>query len=259
MRVPRLHLVTDDAILARTDFLERAVEVALALAGAGAPEPDNPGTGRGGFGVALHLRGPGTPGRGLWELGRALRDPLRRAGVRLLVNDRADVARAVGADGLHLPGRGLPPTWSRSWLGPDALLGRSLAGPDEESGAGGDPGGVSHLDAGEVEALDYLMVGTLWRSPSHPGRAGAGPGRVREVARVLGGGERPLPLVGIGGLTPERVGKVLAAGGYGVAVRGGIWDSDDPPGAALAFATALSPARWEGRGEGGGGSGKGEP
>jgi thiamine-phosphate diphosphorylase len=250
VKLPRLHLVTDDAILGRSDFPERAVDVARTLAEAGATGPgaSGPGDGRSvpdSPGVALHLRGPGTPGRRLWERARALRDPLREAGVRLLVNDRADVARAVEADGVHLPGRGLPAPWIRSWLGPDVLVGRSVPGdPGEEAS----PGGISRLDAGEVEALDYLLVGTLWESPTHPGRPGTGPERLRRVERDLQRGGRCLPLVGIGGLTPQRVAEVRAAGGYGVAVRGGIWDSADPPRAALAFATALTTV---GEGKGG--------
>lgn len=215
--VPRLHLITDDGVLARRRFQEEALEVAHAL-----PPGD-------GFRAALHLRGPGLSGRELWALGRALVGPLRERGMLLLVNDRADVAAALGADGVHLAGRSLPAEVVRSWLGPSPLLGRSVHGP-EATGA-----------LLETASLDYLLVGTLWSSPSHPGRPGAGIRRLSRVqAGVEGAGASPLPLIGIGGVTPERAAEVLAHGGYGVAVLGAVWGADEPARAAERFRSVLS-------------------
>jgi thiamine-phosphate pyrophosphorylase len=214
--VPRLHLVTDEGILSRPDFQE----VAAAVAGALPPAE--------GFRAALHLRAPKLAGRRLWEIGLALGQGLAERGVRLIVNDRADVARALGADGVHLPERGLPGPVLRSWVGEGVLLGRSVH----------DPGRIP----GELPALDYLLVGTLWESPSHPGRPGAGVRLIAAVGEALredGPGRVPA-LVGIGGVTPERVGEVLAHGGHGVAVRGAVWDAQDPPGAAARFRERLT-------------------
>jgi thiamine-phosphate diphosphorylase len=215
--IPRLHLITDDGVLSRRRFPEKALEVARAL-----PPGD-------GFRAALHLRGPGISGRELWALGRALIDPLRERGVLLLVNDRADVASALGADGVHLAGRSLPAGVVRSWLGPSPLLGRSVHDP-EATGA-----------LLETASLDYLLVGTLWSSASHPGRPGAGVRRLSRVQAVMeDAGASPLPLIGIGGVTPERVAEVLAHGGHGVAVLGAVWAADEPARAAERFRSVLA-------------------
>jgi thiamine monophosphate synthase len=75
--------------------------------------------------------------------------------------------------------------------------------------------------------VDFFFVGTIYSSPSHPGVAPAGLERIEEVR-----GMTPLPLLAIGGVTPDRVGAVMEAGAFGIAVRGGIWDASDP-GAAV--------------------------
>jgi thiamine-phosphate diphosphorylase len=216
-----------------------ALEVAEALAAAGGGSGGEPGSGSGGIPAAFHLRGPGFSGRALWELGRRLVEPLQARGLRFLVNDRADVARALGVDGVHLAERSLPASWVREWLGPDALLGRSIHDPEYA----GTEGAVASSPAGRREraSLDYLMVGTLWATTSHPGRLGAGIQRLLRVRSVIqeAGVNTVLPLIGIGGVTPERVSEVLNGGGYGVAVKGGVWDASDPAAAAVRFRDRL--------------------
>jgi thiamine-phosphate pyrophosphorylase len=224
-RIPRLHLITDDAILAHPDFLDRVSRLVASLPA-------------GGGDLAFHLRGPGTSTRTLWTIGKALLKPLRPAGVSLLVNDRADLAQALEADGVHLPARGLPTAWVRGWMGEGRWLGRSLHAP----GAGLPDG---------VEALDYGIVGTLWSSLSHPGRAGSGAGRISDFRRLLADRGAEVALIGIGGVTLERLAEVRAAGGDGVAVRGAVWNSDDPGRVVRDLLTELSrwgPRHWNGGG-----------
>jgi thiamine-phosphate diphosphorylase len=185
-------VVTDDGVLARGDFEARAREV-LAV---------------GGGEVALHLRDPRTSGRRLYELAVALTPAAREAGALLLVNDRVDVALAAGTDGVHLGGRSLLPADARRLLGAGRWIGASVHDRAEaEEVAGG---------------VDFLVVGTLYPSASHPGREGAGPGLLAGMADLR------VPLVAIGGITPERVGEVRAAVAHGVAVLRGVWDSDRP-------------------------------
>jgi thiamine-phosphate diphosphorylase len=231
-RVPRLHLITDGAILTRDGFLAEALEVAEALV-VGIP-------------TAFHLRGPGLSGRDLWEVGRRLVAPLQARGLRFLVNDRADVAQALGADGVHLAERSLPAFPVREWMGTGALLGRSVHDPDDA----GREGAVAPGPAGRREraSLDYLMVGTLWSTASHPGRPGTGVPRLLRVRSVIqeAGADFLLPLIGIGGVTPERVAEVLEGGGDGVAVKGGIWEAPDPAAAAVRFQERLRDGRVEG-------------
>lgn len=163
---------------------------------------------RGGERLALHLRGPGLPGRVLWEAARSAAPLAAAHGSLLVVNDRADVARAAGAGAVQLGARSLAPADARR-VAPGLLLGASVH------------------DAGEARAAvragaDYLVAGTLYPTPSHPGRTGSGPGWMREL-RPLG-----VPVVGIGGVTPDRVAAVREAGGAGVAVMRGVWDAPDP-------------------------------
>lgn len=157
------------------------------------------------------------------ELFRLVLDIRKVAGrVRLLVNDRVDVALAAGADGVHLPENGLPPGVARRLLGPEPVLGRSAHGPaDLETGG-----------------LDYLLVGTIFPSPSHPGLAAAGPRIIREFAA-----RSPVPVLGIGGITAANCGEVIAAGAAGVAVISAILDADDPEAAARELKAAMLAAR----------------
>ena len=213
--IPRLHLITDDGILGRPTFPLVAREI-LDLAGTS---------------LALHLRGPRSSGRLLHSLALELRDPARNRGSLLLVNDRVDVARALGLPGVHLGQRSLPLPSARKILGSGALLGASVHGPPEARRARDD-------------GADYLVVGTLYPTASHPGRPGAGPGLLQEVGALTA-----LPLLAIGGITPERVERVLRAGAHGVAVRGGIWDAADPREATRVYLKRLG-AGWKSGGKG---------
>ncbi len=218
--LPRLHVVTDDRVLASPGFLPLARAMLEA-------------------GVALHLRAPGMPARQLLETGRALGRERGRGRVSgaspgaLLVNDRVDVALALGpaATGVHLPARGLPAQVARRMLGPGAWLGRSIRGSRA-------PGLVA---TPEVD-LDYLLVGTLFSSASHPGRDPDGIQALERVRDAQGPAGHALPLVAIGGITVERVPEVLAAGAHGVAALGGIWNARDPVEATASYLDALVPA-----------------
>jgi thiamine-phosphate pyrophosphorylase len=179
----------------------------------------------------VQLREKDLSARELWALAIRLRE-LTEGRALFLVNDRLDVALAAGADGAHLAGHSLPPAAARAALGPERLIGCSVH------------------DAAEAEAAarggaDYLLVGTLYPSRSHPGQAGAGPALVE--------GLRPLvdvPLVGIGGITARTAREVLVAGARGVAVISAIMAAPDPAAAAAKLRDALrtvEPLRRPGR------------
>ena len=154
-------------------------------------------------------------------MARILYEPAAASAVTLLLNDRVDVALAVGAAGVHLGSRSLPPADARRLLGTRLLLGVSV-----------------HSASGAVEAAeagaDYLFVGTLFKTPSHPWAAARGAEFMGSVASRV-----ELPLVGIGGVTPERAPEVLASGGHGVAAIRGIWDAPSPPEAVQAYLDAV--------------------
>jgi len=207
--IPALHIVTDDEILSRDEFVSRACGVLEA----------------GGGDVVLHLRGPRTTGKVLYSLARALKDPAESCGGMLLANDRVDLALALDLPGTHLGQRSLPPEVARRILGPHRLLGLSIHGVDEaREGLGG--------------SVDFFLAGTIFPSPSHLEGAPGGAARIREIRGVSN-----VPLLAIGGITPKRVGEVLEAGAHGVAVRGGIWDAGDPIAATRVYLVELEKGR----------------
>ncbi len=203
--IPRLHLVTDDEVLRGEDFLA----IARAVLEEGGPD------------LALHLRGPGTESRRLHSLACQLREPAKRSGSMLLVNDRLDVVLTLDLWGGHLGQRSLPPGVARRLLGPHRILGLSVHGAEEAA-------------EGKAGAVDFLVVGTIYASDSHPERVGSGPGRIREVLKAL-----DIPVLAIGGITPGRVAEVMAVGAHGVAVLSGVWASKDPAVAVGEYLEAL--------------------
>lgn len=85
----------------------------------------------------------------------------------------------------------------------------------------------------QADGADFVLAGTLYPSASHPGRPGAGPGLIEAMVEVA------IPIVGIGGVTPERVGEVRGAGAAGVAVITGIWDAPSPVAALERYLSEL--------------------
>jgi thiamine-phosphate pyrophosphorylase len=168
----------------------------------------------------VQLREKDLSARELWGLAIRLRE-LTEGRALLLVNDRLDVALAAGADGVHLAGHSLPPAAARAALGPGRLVGCSVhdTAEAEEAARGG---------------ADFLFVGTLYPSRSHPGRAGGGPRLVEELREAV-----DLPLVGIGGITARTAREVLMAGARGVAVISAIMAAPDPAAAAARLRDAL--------------------
>ena len=109
--------------------------------------------------------------------------------------------------------------------------------------------GVSvHSEREAVEATrsgaDYLFFGPLFETPSHPGAAASG---AEVVDRVLS--RVDLPVVGIGGVTPQRAATVIASGAHGVAAIRGIWDTPSPREAVQVYLDAVERAIQEKRNE----------
>jgi thiamine-phosphate pyrophosphorylase len=207
--LPRLHLVTDDGVIASPGFLDRAAATLAAHGDA----------------VALHLRGHATPGGALFRLAEALAAGASRAGAVLLVNDRVDVALAVGC-GAQLGRRSLPLDRVRALLGPGAVIGYSAHDPDTAGAA--------------VKASpDLVLAGTIWPSASHAGREAVG---IRGLAAMLVAVDAAAPVVAIGGVTPARAREARAVGAHGVAVVSGVWAREDPVAAAADYLEAMARA-----------------
>lgn len=196
-RIPPLHAVTDDRVIASAGFAARAGEVLAA----------------GGDRIALHLRAPAATGRAMHDLAARLVEMASAVGALLLVNDRVDVAMAAGAHGIQLGRRSLSVEDARRLVGDDRLIGASIHDADEARAAIG--GGAY-----------FLLAGAIYRTATHPGEAAAGVGVIEPVSSL------GRPIIAIGGVTPGRVGELRRAGAAGVAAIRGIWD-DPSPGEAV--------------------------
>jgi len=136
----------------------------------------------------------------------------RSFGATLIVNDRADVALAVGADGVHLGQGDMPPAAARGLLGGGALVGFSTHNVAQASAAAGLP-------------VSYIAVGPVFATSS---KEQPDPVVGLEGVRAVRGAVGRTPLVAIGGVTPESAPSVLEAGADSVAVIGALLDTPDP-------------------------------
>ncbi len=150
----------------------------------------------------VQLREKDLPGEALLAEAAAAASSARAAGARLLVDDRADVARIV-ACGVHLGEDDLPASAGRSILGPEAVIGVSTHDPDAARAAFADP------------ATDYVAFGPVFATAVKSGRPPLG---LEALARVAS--FRTKPLVAIGGISLERLGPVWDAGADSAAMIG---------------------------------------
>jgi thiamine-phosphate pyrophosphorylase len=136
----------------------------------------------------------------------------RARGVRLVVNDRADVALALGADGVHLGQDDMPPTAARSLLGAQAVIGLSTHN-------------VAQAVAAARLPVDYIAIGPVFNTSS---KANPDPVVGLEGVRLVREAVGRIPLVAIGGVTRANARSVLAAGADCVAVIGALLAPGDP-------------------------------
>ncbi|WP_338676187.1 thiamine phosphate synthase [Streptomyces sp. SCSIO 30461] len=143
-------------------------------------------------------------------------DACRRHGKLLAVNDRADVAHAVGSDVLHLGQGDLPVPAARAIIGGEVLIGRSTHTPEEAAAAAVQPG------------VDYYCTGPCWPTPTKPGRLAPGLDLVRCTAAL----PQDRPWFAIGGIDAGNLEQVLEAGARRVVVVRAVTEADDPGAAA---------------------------
>ena len=146
-------------------------------------------------------------------------------GVTFIVNDRVDLAIAVGADGVHLGQDDLPPRLARPLLRPGMILGLSTHSVEQARRA-------------QADGADYVAVGAMFPTRTKADFELVGPALVRAVRPEI-----RVPLVGIGGITPDNVGEVIRAGADGVAVISAVCAAGDPAAASAHFLDAIRRAR----------------
>ncbi len=187
----RLYLITDRKI---TKFpLVEAIEKAL----------------RGGI-RAVQLREKDLPVRELLQLAEEVRDITGEYGCKLFINDRADVAIAVGADGVHLGGKSMPADAVRRVVGKDMLIGVSTHSIEEALNA-------------QRQGADFVTFGPVFDTPS---KRKYGPpqgvGRLEEVVRNL-----KIPVFALGGIKENNIPDVLNTGAFGISMISAVLGAED--------------------------------
>ena len=196
--LPRLHAITDAGVIAAPNFAVRAGAIAAA-----------------GSVVALHARDRTASGAALTRVARRLAALAAPPEAAVFVNARPDVAQATGAQGVQLGADDLRPADARASF-PRGWIGRSVHSARE-------------AEAAAAEGADYLVVGNVYQTTSHPGRPAGGLALVRDSVRL------GLPVIAIGGVDAHRVTEVRDEGAYGVAAIRALWWATDPAAAAMAM------------------------
>ena len=169
----------------------------------------------------IQLREKDLSARELLRIGETLLEPVREGGGLLVVNDRLDVALALGTDGVHLGSNSLPVKAARRVVGDGMLIGVSVHSTEEAVRA-------------EREGADYLVLGTIFETRSHPGTPPAGLGVVSEVTAAV-----KLPVVAIGGINATNASSVIGAGASGAAVITAIQSAQDVEAATRTLLAAM--------------------
>ncbi len=190
--------MTDAGVLAHPDLGIQAAAIAAA-----------------GSAVALHVRDRTASAAALAGVALRFLALARPPEASVFVNGRPDLAAAVAADGVQLSASDLTPAdarrvFSRGWIG------RSVHTERE-------------AETAIAEGADYLLVGSVYPSASHPGQPAVGLNLVRHAASL------GKPVIAIGGMDPDRAVEAQAAGAYGVAAISALWKAADPAAAALAL------------------------
>ncbi len=167
---------------------------------------------------AVQLREKDLADRELFDLALALRDRTRQAGAKLLINDRADIAAAVEADGVHLTRTSYSVGDARRWVGEQGIVGLSTHAAAEVREA-------------EAAGADFVTLGPIYETASKR-RYGPplGMGPLVEALQSV-----HIPVLAIGGIQLATASTVLHAGAAGVALISGILAASDVAAAAAAF------------------------
>jgi thiamine-phosphate pyrophosphorylase len=195
---PPLYAICDQEVCARAGWRVEDFAAACLLGGA----------------TLLQLRAKGATGRAMLAAAEAIMRLAGPVGARVIVNDRADIARLAGAHGVHVGQEDLPPAAVRLVCGDHAVVGLSTHT-------------AAQIARGLEAAADYLAIGPVFgTSTKATGREPVGLAGVRAAAALAAA--RGRPLVAIGGITLDRAPDVMAAGARSLAVIGDLWVGADP-------------------------------
>jgi len=196
--LPRLHAITDHAVLAAPEYRVRLAAIAAV-----------------GPAVGLHARDRQASDRVLTDIATRMLAHAQPPEAATFVNAHPDIAAALGAQGVQLGGADLSPRDARK-VYPDGWIGASVHSEAE---------GRQAID----EGADFLVAGSIFPTDTHPDQPAAG---LELIDRIAGLGR---PVIAIGGITAERAEQVRLAGAYGVAAISALWRAPDAGAAALAL------------------------
>ncbi len=191
MRLPRIILITDTRIIGR-DGLPEVVEKCLSAGLDG-----------------VMLREKHLPAAEIFEFALKLKDITASHGAALIINDRADVAIASGADGVHLPGAGFPIWRVKRAAGEGIIIGKSAHNMDEAKAA-------------REQGVDYIVLSPVFKTSSKPGAEAMGVGEFEKIVANV-----QIPAYALGGVEPSNANQVMKAGAAGVAVISAILKAPD--------------------------------
>ena len=197
----KVFLISDLELFPSQDSLLKGIEDALA----------------GGI-KSVQLREKNLPTRELLMLGYKFRELTSGYGARLFINDRLDIALAVGADGLHLGQSGIPVAVARKASGGSLAIGCSTHSLEEA------------LEA-EKRGADFITFGPIYETPSKLkyGKP-LGPDVLKDAVKKI-----KIPIFGIGGIKKDNIAEVLHSGAWGIALISGILAESDKTGAAREY------------------------
>ena len=174
----------------------------------------------------VQLREKDLPALKFYEEAKAAVEVASQHGVQLIVNDRVDVAMAVGASGVHLGQDDMPPEAARKLLGPDAIIGYSTHNVAQAINAATLP-------------IDYLAIGPIFSTTTKTDTAPVlGLDGLRAVRQSI----RGVSLVAIGGITAANASSVIEAGADSVAVISALLSDPDQITRATASLLQLLPS-----------------
>jgi thiamine-phosphate pyrophosphorylase len=174
---------------------------------------------------AVQLREKDLPDGELYRLAGELRRITSKYGARFLINERADIALDIGADGVHLPESGLSVEAAREIIGPERLAGVSCHNLDSARSA-------------HKSGADFITFGPIFFTPSKAAYGSpVGLEPLAEAARIL-----DIPVFGLGGINESNILKVMAAGVHGIALVSAIMAAEQPRSAASRI-VSLFPAQ----------------
>lgn len=175
---------------------------------------------------AVQLREKDLSSRELYELAHELRKSTRLHRCRLIINDRADIALAVDADGVHLGNSSMPIYRVRALLGQDRLIGVSCHNQ-------------LNVITAEEKGADFVTFGPIYPTPSKViYGAPVGLEMLRTVSDIS-----TLPIFGLGGVKKHSIADLLAHGAAGAACVSAILTADDPEAEAVRIFAELNKAR----------------